>query len=140
MPVRQDDVSLLAMRAAKMSTGSIAWALNWTEKRVERRLAELAARAEAAAAPAWAPAEPTPAPAALPAPEPASADAPEPEIADGDGLVTRTFQLAAGGFGAAVLLPDRRLVFAETGRTRAVEGRFVKTVPAEGVYRAAVRA
>lgn len=113
-----DDKSLLAMKAARMSLGSIAYTMGWSERRVERRLAELEA-AEAVAQPRP-PVTPERAPAPTPvrkaAPKPAAR--PRPSAGASRGLVTRTFALYGGGRGAAVLLDDARVVFTETGHAR----------------------
>jgi hypothetical protein len=122
-----DDSSLLAMKAAKMSVGSIAFTMDWTERRVERRLAELQA--------ATLPQVPV-TPERRPPANPVRIQPPKPRpkaCRDGEGLVTRTFVLASGGLGAAVVLADQ-LVFTETGTVRPDLGAHIPIQPGDGCY------
>ncbi len=105
---RADNESLLAMQSARMSVASIAHTMGWSEARVQRRLEALNAPRS--------PDQPVPANEAddqLGAP---SADPAPPQLAAGEGWVMWTFCVFAGGYGAAVVIPDGRLVYAETGR------------------------
>jgi len=132
-----DDMSLTAMKAARMSTGSIAFTMGWSERRVERRWEEL----QALEKPAAGKPEADPPPVAVEVATPGRTEAPAPRrkaVAGGredNGFVTRTFALVDGGRGAAVLLDGSDLVFTETGhRTPALGGR-IHAEPADGCFR-----
>lgn len=130
-----DDKSLLAMKSARMSVGSIAFTMGWSEKRVERRLGELAALNEPRLPRPAPPAERAPPANPVRTPPPGPPLRPAPRQSGQDGLVTRTFRLSDGGLGAAVLLEDARLVFTETGRSRPDLNAHIPVAQASGCFR-----
>lgn len=107
---RADNESLLAMQSARMSVASIAHTMGWSEARVQRRLDRLALKDTAAPEE-----DPDDQVVVAPPPEPEP-----PQLSEGEGWVMWTFCVFAGGYGAAVVIPDGRLVYAETGREQLV--------------------
>jgi len=110
---KADDLSLLAMQAARMSTAAIAATMGWGLERATKRLQDLNGGAEPgeAVVVAFAPA----APGMSPSPVDALDEKP---LGEGEALVLRSFSLRAGGYGADCLLGDGRRVFTVTGRDR----------------------
>lgn len=102
---RADNESLLAMHGARMSVASIAHTMGWSEARVQRRLDALVPMKPAAEEDL----DDQVVVVLEPGPEP-------PPLSEGEGWVMWSFCVFSGGYGAAVVVPDGRLVYAETGR------------------------
>ncbi len=102
---RADNESLLAMQSARMSVASIAHTMGWSEARVLRRLDALVPMRPGA--------DEDPDDQVVVALEP---EPQPPPLSEGEGWVMWTFCVFSGGYGAAVVIPDGRLVYAETGR------------------------
>lgn len=126
-----DDISLLAMQAARLSPASIALTMGWSEARTARRLrllngavCPMSGSGQGAATP----------PVETPDPE----DEPEEDdytpVEPGHGLVTRAFAVLPSGFGADCRLSDGRRVFTLTGKERQALGRRIRVAQGEGVW------
>ncbi|MBS0333956.1 MAG: hypothetical protein JSS35_14400 [Proteobacteria bacterium] len=110
---RADDESLQAMKATGMSEQSIAYVMAWPLSRVKRRLAQLTAPDAPVAEVAGT------------NPVRKAAELKPREIAEGRGVVARTFMRWEGDYGAWVQLPTGVEVYTETGDERLEVGQDV---------------
>jgi len=125
-----DDVSLLAMQAARMSPASIALTMGWSEARTARRLRVLNGALPTMMGPRP---DETPAVAdAEPEEEPPEDD--DTPVEPGQGLVTRAFAVLPSGYGADCRLSDGRRVFTLTGKNRQAPGRRIRVSQGDGVW------